>query len=182
MAVQAPSTIDDAGVERLVVLHFDFIWRFLLRLGVGEADAEDLAQQVFLVLNAHRDAATSGTVRAYLVGVARRIASTYRRSQRRRRDVVADDTPDQTDVSPSPEELADRGRAAVVLDRILETRMTEAEREVFVLFEIEELSMSEIAGALAIPSGTVASRLRRARTQFQAALSAWRLEPREVAS
>ena len=40
-------------------------------------------------------------------------------------------------------------------------------RTVFVLFEIEEMTTSEIATLLAIPAGTVASRLRRAREEFQ---------------
>lgn len=44
--------------------------------------------------------------------------------------------------------------------------MTEGLREVLALYEIEELTLPEIAAALEIPEGTAASRLRRARTEF----------------
>jgi len=176
------SPMDDAGVRKMVVEHFDFVWRFLRRLGVGEADVDDMAQQVFLVLNSHRGAPCGGSERAYLAGVARRIASTYRRTQRRRREVAAEPVAELQDLSPSPEELADRSRAGVLLDKILEAAMTEEEREVFVLFEIEQVTMSEIALSLSIPPGTVASRLRRARTRFEAAVAAWRLDSNEEAS
>ena len=52
------------------------------------------------------------------------------------------------------------------IDAILE-RMEESLRTVFVLHEIEELTMAEISETLQVPAGTVASRLRRAREQFE---------------
>jgi RNA polymerase sigma-70 factor (ECF subfamily) len=53
-----------------------------------------------------------------------------------------------------------------LLDKILDS-MEDDLREVFLLYEFEEMSMIEIAGALGIPQGTVASRLRRARSVFR---------------
>jgi RNA polymerase sigma-70 factor (ECF subfamily) len=61
----------------------------------------------------------------------------------------------------------------VVLDRLLGTMELEL-RTVFVLYEIEQLSRAEIAELLAVPAGTVASRLRRAREDFEARLGRWR--------
>jgi RNA polymerase sigma-70 factor, ECF subfamily len=55
----------------------------------------------------------------------------------------------------------------VLLDAVLATLPPEL-RQVFVLFELEELTMREIAAALRLPAGTVASRLRRAREMFKA--------------
>lgn len=176
-----PTPLDDAAVAALVSTHFDFVWRLLSRLGVAEADAKDMSQQVFMVLNANRSAPQVGQERAYLAGVARRVASTYRRTQRRRRDPVGDGESDAVDGGPSPEDLADRRRAAAVLDRIL-LLMSDDEREVFVLYEIEQLPMSEIALSLHIPPGTVASRLRRARARFEQEIGKWRVETSEVAS
>jgi RNA polymerase sigma-70 factor (ECF subfamily) len=64
------------------------------------------------------------------------------------------------------EQLLDQKRARELLDQVLET-MTPDLRMVFVLYELEELSMIEISSALEIPQGTVASRLRRARADFR---------------
>jgi RNA polymerase sigma-70 factor (ECF subfamily) len=61
----------------------------------------------------------------------------------------------------------DQKRLRQMLDGILD-RMHPDLRVVFVLFEFEEMNSSEVAEALGIPRGTVASRLRRARALFQA--------------
>ena len=53
-----------------------------------------------------------------------------------------------------------------MLDGVLE-QMDSDLRTVFVLYEFEDLSMAEIAEVVAIPRGTVASRLRRAREDFR---------------
>jgi RNA polymerase sigma-70 factor (ECF subfamily) len=58
-----------------------------------------------------------------------------------------------------------------LLDRVLD-RMDESLRVVFVLYEFEEMNMSEIADVLEIPRGTVASRLRRARGDFRERVAA----------
>ena len=66
--------------------------------------------------------------------------------------------------------LLEQKRHRELLDRILDT-LTQDLRTAFVLFELEDLSVPEIAEVLEIPTGTVASRLRRAREQFGAALT-----------
>ena len=65
-----------------------------------------------------------------------------------------------------PEQMLDQKRARELLDEVL-GQMTLELRTVFVLYELEELSMTEIAATLRIPQGTVASRLRRARADFR---------------
>jgi RNA polymerase sigma-70 factor (ECF subfamily) len=50
-------------------------------------------------------------------------------------------------------------------------RLPDDTRPVFVLYELEGLTMDEIAACLEVPAGTVASRLRRAREAFQAAVA-----------
>jgi RNA polymerase sigma-70 factor (ECF subfamily) len=66
-----------------------------------------------------------------------------------------------------PDELVESYRSRRLLDAILED-MPEDARSVFVLFEVEEMTLSEISSALAIPRGTVASRLARGRAWFSA--------------
>jgi RNA polymerase sigma-70 factor (ECF subfamily) len=67
-------------------------------------------------------------------------------------------------VLATDEEL-DRRRARRVLDQILDQLPSDL-RSVFVMCDLEELSMAEAAASLDIPAGTVASRLKRAREAF----------------
>jgi RNA polymerase sigma-70 factor (ECF subfamily) len=69
--------------------------------------------------------------------------------------------------------LTEQRRAAAILDRLLAAMELDL-RAVFVLDEIEEMSRAEIAQVLGIPEGTVASRLRRARQDFQGRLADWK--------
>ena len=66
---------------------------------------------------------------------------------------------------PLAEELLEQKQQRALLDRILQS-MSDAFREVLTLYEIEELTLPEVAVALEIPEGTAASRLRRAREEF----------------
>ncbi len=160
-------------LEALVHAHFDLVWRSVRRFGVREADADDAAQEVFLVAARRIDAIEAGAERSFLIGTALRVASTRRRSARRRPEVLNDRADETQDKTPDPEHLTQRLHARRLLDEILDEMATD-QRAVFVLFELEELSAPEIADILALPVGTVASRLRRARESFRAASSRWR--------
>ena len=74
-----------------------------------------------------------------------------------------------------PEQAAQRSQAKKLLERIL-AEMEEDTRTVFVLFELEGLTSTEIAELLSIPVGTAASRLRRAREEFQLAVTKLQLD------
>lgn len=154
-----------AALEGLVREHFAFVWRSLRRLGVPVGDADDAAQQVFLTTAGKLACIRPGCERAFLFGVALRTAQRWRRTTARRRETADDLLDTQRDSSPGPDELCDRERARRLLDTILDEMSPEL-RDVFVSYELEELTMAEIAEALGIPAGTVASRLRRARAHF----------------
>jgi len=149
--------------------HFEFVWRSVRRLGVPEADADDAAQQVFIVTARRLGAIRPGSERAFLFATALRVASHARRTARRRGE-VAGDVPDLCDAAPDPEELVDRHRAREMLDEALEALPLDV-RAVFILFELEEMTQAQIAALLDLPQGTVASRLRRGREEFQAAIA-----------
>jgi RNA polymerase sigma-70 factor (ECF subfamily) len=149
--------------------HFDFIWRSLRRLGLDDARADDAAQEVFVVASRKRDEIEPGRERAFLFGTALRVAADSRRSLARRREVSEEEAPEVVDAAPSPEALLDQRRARAVLDEMLD-ELPQDVRAVFVLYELEELEMQESAALLSVPQGTVASRLRRARTMFAAAV------------
>jgi len=143
----------------------DFIWRSLRRLGVLEADLADAAQQVFLVMARKLDLVRAGSERGFLFQTAVRVASDSRRTRTRRREVTQDVLASLPDEGRSPDEDLEAQLRRAQLDRILDKMPIEL-RAVFVLCDIEELTMAEIAALMDIPPGTVASRLRRARAEF----------------
>jgi RNA polymerase sigma-70 factor (ECF subfamily) len=152
--------------------HIGFVWRALRRLGLSEADASDATQRVFVVATARLQRIEPGREHAFLFGTATRLAANFRRSAARRPVDPLDDAllDDMAADQPSTEELVDQRRARVVLDDILDG-MTEDLRTVFVLYELEQMTMAEIAELLSVPTGTVASRLRRGREHFQERVS-----------
>lgn len=145
---------------------FDFVWRSLRRLGVPPAAVDDATQEVFLVASRRLADIEPGRERSFLFATAIRVASTARRAQSRRGEHDEEAVAGLVDLAPNPAEVADRLRARAVLDRILDD-LDDDLRAVFVLFELEEMTMAEIATTLELAPGTVASRLRRAREQFQ---------------
>jgi RNA polymerase sigma-70 factor, ECF subfamily len=158
-------TSRDERLEALVQTYFDLVWRSLRRFGVDDASVDDAAQQVFIVTARKLDGIEPAGERAYLLGVAVRVASEARRSRARRREVQDEDAGERVDPDPSPEELVDRKRARQLLDRVLSAMPMDL-RAPFTMFEIEGMSVPEVAAALGVPLGTAASRLRRAREQF----------------
>lgn len=142
------------------------VWRLLRRLGVSDAEADDATQQVFLVATERRSVIQPGKERSFVYGTALRVARALLRAPPHR-SVDLDEHDVADDDAPGIEDLVDQREARRILDRLLEQMPFEL-RAVFVLFEIEELSTSAIAQALEIPRGTAASRLRRAREDFEA--------------
>lgn len=174
-----------AGVDPAIRLramfegHFDFIWRSLRRLGVRSEAVDDATQEVFIVASRRLADIQPGRERAFLFGTALRVAAEDRRARARRREedggaVALEAEPDP---SPSPEDLTEQKRARELLDHVLESMPFDL-RAVFVLFELEDLTMAEIAECLELPPGTVASRLRRAREEFRTLVA--RIEARRA--
>ena len=159
----------DARLREMFDRNLDFVWRSLRRLGVPELTADDAAQQVFLVASRRLADIEVGRERSFLFATALRVASDARRALARRGEHDEAALASVPDDGPGPDEVADRRRARAVLDRVLETLDLDL-RVVFVLYELEEMTMAEIATTLDLAAGTVASRLRRAREAFQAAV------------
>jgi RNA polymerase sigma-70 factor (ECF subfamily) len=169
-AVEAPGVegaVADKRLREMVDAHHDFVWRSLRRLGVASGDVDDGAQRVFSTAARKLASIRPGSERSFLFQTSLRVAADSRRTQRRRREVgeVAEDE-QPADHAPNGEELLDLRRARDHLDRILDGMSLEL-RAVFVLFELDERTMAEIAELLDLPVGTVASRLRRARAEFR---------------
>jgi RNA polymerase sigma-70 factor (ECF subfamily) len=94
-----------------------------------------------------------------------RVASHARRATQRRELGEQRWSSSPRESTPDPEQLTQQLQARALLDRVLDA-MPQDLRAVFVLFELEELSIDQIAHLLVLPRGTVASRLRRAREVF----------------
>ena len=157
------------SVAAVVREHYSFVWRVLRRFGLSPEDADDAAQQVFMVLAGRTADVVPGKERPFLWKTALHVASRAHRSKRRRPEKADADCGDEADDAPGPDEVVDQRRARALLDRLL-LDMSEELRSPLVLFEIEGLTMAEISEALDVPAGTVASRLRRARQDLEARL------------
>lgn len=169
------SASSSARVATLVKAHLSFVWRVLRRRGLSPAEADDAAQQVFLVLNRKVDAVAEGAEKAFLFRTAQLVAHDVHRARRRAQhhtDGGAD--PDAVPSSAAtPEDLADRSQARAVLDMLL-AKLSQERRTVFVLYELEQMELAEIAEVMETPIGTVASRLTRARDDFQRELERYK--------
>jgi RNA polymerase sigma-70 factor, ECF subfamily len=150
----------------LVRDHYAFVWRLLRRLGLREGDADDAAQQVFLTASRRLHEVEPARERAFLYGVAVNVGARARRSLGRRREEPLETASERVAPEPNAEQLLERRQARALLDQLLD-EMPEDLRVVFVLFELEELSTPQIAELCGIPIGTAASRLRRAREDFE---------------
>jgi RNA polymerase sigma-70 factor (ECF subfamily) len=160
--------------------HFDFVWRNVRRLGVPEAAADDAVQDVFVVV--HRRLAEfegRSSMRTWLFGILARVARDHRRSRARQANkaeaLAAEAQPDST---PTPADLAARHQAAQILERLLD-QIDEEKREIFVLVELEQMSVADVADALALNVNTAHARLRAARQQFEGAVTRFRAKERK---
>src|SRR6187402_520949 len=160
--------LSKARLERMFNEHHDFIWRLLRRLGLSTGGADDAAQHVFLVSAERILDIKLGSERSFLFGTALRVARSQNRTDRRW--VLEEDMDVRRSEGARPEERIDHQRAVDLMGRILDG-MTLDLRTVFVLSELEGMTMPELAELLEIPVGTAASRLRRAREAFRTAVA-----------
>lgn len=179
LEVSSPSpqpAVDDSAayLRQMVNEHYSFVWRSLRRLGVPASDAEDVAQEVFVSAAKRVASIRRGSERGFLYRTAFHHAAHLHRSRKRRREASEELLDHVPAGDPSPEDQVDRERARLRFYQALDELDLEL-RAVFVLYELDGFTMAEIAQLLEIPAGTVASRLRRARSCFVTAANARRL-------
>lgn len=155
--------------------HAAFVWRVLRRLGVREADVEDVAQEVFVVVHRKLDAFEArSSMRTWIYGICVRVASDHRRRAHVRREEATSRPPERVGSAPQGKELEAR-QARAILDAALDA-LDESKRAVLVLYEIEQVPMKDVAEALGCPLQTAYSRLHAARRELREALAARREE------
>jgi RNA polymerase sigma-70 factor, ECF subfamily len=173
MAKQAASRDDSdawAAFEGEVLPHTDRLFRLAMWFERNRDDAEDVVQETMMhALRSFHRFQPGTNCRAWLTTILQRIVSNRRRAKGR--SIVVSDPDDRIAhsvpfVPPVPQNLTDE----VVLSSL--QRLPTAFQEVILLCDVEDLSYKEAAQALAIPIGTVMSRLHRGRAQLRVALVA----------
>jgi RNA polymerase sigma factor (sigma-70 family) len=165
---------DGAAFGAVFERHHLVIWRFLAR-SAGRQAADELAGEVFLIAFRRRASydPKRGSVRSWLYGIAaNQLRERGRRGARFQRAIVRLAGRRDTDgVAPGADESSALLQEAGT-DRVLRclADLGAIDREVLVLFAWERLSYEEIAAALAVPVGTVRSRLARARQRLRRAM------------
>lgn len=171
MVIAVPSRASKTEFDAAYRTNFGFVWRVLARQGVPTAALEDAAQEVFMVAHRHWGAWHGrASIRAYLFGVARRVAATSRRTHERQLSKLGG-MPARSPEVALDDQFEDRQRLDHLAAAI--ARLDPERRDVFVLSDIEGLSAPEIADALGCKLNTVYSRLRRARGAVSEAMAAF---------
>ncbi len=158
-------TSPPARFRELYRENYSFVWHAARRFGVADAQLDDAVQDTFVTAYRRLAALHDDGARPWLYGIARRVASNYRRAdhrRRRRHDALADHDGRAASDAPRLEAL----HALEAFVRSLDHDM----REVFVLAELEGMSGSEVAAALAMPVSTTYDRIRATRAKFSAHL------------
>jgi RNA polymerase sigma-70 factor (ECF subfamily) len=176
---EAPSEIDwlarcragdDAAWRRLYDEHFPLVFRLSIRMGASDREAADVAQEVFLrVWRGLGGFRGEALFRTWLYRITLNEVSRVAREGAVRRAfgaVLALVAREEAPPARGPDRVVEQAEAFAELQAIL-ARMRPKQREVFVLFEVEELPLEQIAQVLACPLETVRSRLRHARADFE---------------
>jgi len=176
-----PVTYEEAA-EQLIAdayqEHGAFVYRTLSYLGVEADQIEDALQDVFVAaFRRVRDFDRDRSMRAWLYGIARRVASQHRRGlgRRRRRMVLVHDADAGPDRASLPD---DRVLAGMTVKAMLD-RLDDDKRRAFVMSEVEGLSAPEIARAEGANVNTIYARIRAARLRFRRMLDDWAKKARE---
>ena len=153
-AAVEPDFLDCVGVFEA---QFDYVYHALRRHGISPNDAEDLVQEVFLVMwRRWSEYDTSRPLRPWLGGIAFRVAYNYR--QRSGREVPGGIV-DAEDEAPSPEDRLDSHSARALVLRVL-AALPEKYRALIVSHDLDGVPMREIADTLRVPLFTAHTRLR----------------------
>lgn len=162
-----------ADFSRLFRQHAPFVWRVLRRFGVPERDLEDACQEVFMVvLRRESEFEQRASERTWLYGIARRVASTRRRTAKSRNEHIErmPHEPCATADEQEQEQALDRTRTLRWLEQEL-ALLDHDKREAFVLYELERMTLTELAEATRCNETTALYRLDAARRELRKRLS-----------
>jgi RNA polymerase sigma-70 factor, ECF subfamily len=169
MQVASTNTEQRARFDKIFEAEFGYVWTSLRRLGVSPGDVEDVCHELFLAVYGRMDAQDpTRPVRPWLFAFCVRFASDYRRLARHRVETMTE-APEQDDGRPGADTLIERKEAQDLVQRAIDTLETDR-RAVFILHELDQVPIPQVATALEIPLNTAYSRLRLAREDFRVAV------------
>lgn len=174
VAMVRPAAMD---FNALYANEFGFVWRCLRALGVASADLDDATQEVFMILHRRLESLSEPeTLRGWIYGVVRNVAANHKRGARRKAaSVTALEHEPTVTASKTPLDDALAQEATRSLEQFL-AGLDSNKREVFLLAEIEEWTMPEVAKVIGVPVNTAYTRLRSARLEFERFLNLHRSE------
>lgn len=162
---EGPAVLD-ARFRALFDREFSYVWRSLRRLGVREGDCDDVANEVFVrVHQRFADYDPTRPARPWLFAFCARLASDYRRLARHRREAALESDSKLGVASGGPEDSVLRREESSLLLEALDA-LDDDRRQVFVLHELEERPIPEVAVMLGINQATAYTRLRAAKQLF----------------
>ena len=162
---------DADAFEQLVVAYREQVFRLALRMCGSEADADEVAQEAFLsAWKALPNFRGESQFSTWLYQLTTHAAIDLMR--REKRQIAADDITEVSaaDPAPSPQQQAERSETRQAV-RDAMGQLSPEYRQIVVLRFLQELSYEEIGAVLKLPSGTVKSRLNRAKAQLKEILS-----------
>ena len=153
--------------EETVLPHLDAAYNLARWLTRNDRDAEDVVQEAFLRALRHFGTFKGGDARPWLLAIVRNTFYTWRKHNRVPEETVSieDDKEPVAEDAVDPETLLLRESDRQLLRSALRLLPRDF-LEVIVLREFEELSYKQIAEVIQVPSGTVMSRLARARKRL----------------
>lgn len=157
--------------ERVFETEFSYVWSSLKRLGIPERNLEDVTHDTFMVIYNHFSTYDRARpIRPWLFAFACRIASDYRkRASNARESLGVDELPDAPGSGPLQDAMLASKQATALVHAAIQT-LGEERRAIFILAELDDVAMPDIARSLDLPLNTAYSRLRLAREDFRAAM------------
>jgi RNA polymerase sigma-70 factor (ECF subfamily) len=152
-----------AAFEELAMPLFDQLYNFAHWLTQDRTEAEDLVQETYAkALRGFSSFQLGTNFRAWIYRILRNTFLTSRTGLKANVPLEFDDSSEPSAGPETPETLLlEKAQEQVVQDVMAELPVNY--REILLLCEVEEMSYQEIAETLAVPIGTVMSRLSRAR-------------------
>lgn len=176
--LMVPEDVEDAAAPRELVPatlaqiydeHFDFVWRNARRLGVPDDGADDVTQEVFIVVHRRLSSFNGPSMKAWIFGILVRVASGYRRTYRRKgsRNVplevaLGSDERRINDSRGNQFEWSETADHRLLLEKLL-APLDEEKRTLLILAELEQWTLREIADLYGSNTSTIYCRLSAAK-------------------
>lgn len=177
LATVEEATVEEAAAPTIAEVfdaHGAYVARILCCLGVPDVDIADVVQEVFLVVHRRLEGFEGrSSLRTWLYAICLRHAARARERGARRREDCFAQTPEPEERAPTPFDALAKDQALVAALALLEG-IDADKRAVFVLYEVEQLTMPEVAEVLGCPAQTAYARLYAARKAIARAVRARR--------